>query len=519
MIKRILTYLVLLWLVPLICFAKEIQTPLEKNNFARLSSHSEMMEYLNKLNSQSNILTLSIVGKSVQGREIPALFFSLDKKFGSKRESKVVVLVYCQHHGNEPSGKEAALFVARNLLIKEKAILQNLDLILIPQVNPDGAEMGQRRNSHDMDLNRNHAILSEPESMTLHSLFLKWMPEVTVDVHEFNAINKQWISNGFTKDAEETLDGVSNLNIAPEIIKFSTDVFIPEVGELVKKDGFRFSRYIVGAPFERQRIRHSTTAVNDGRQSMGIFNTLSFIIEGKRYGDLLTNIKRRTAGQVSAITAFLRTTANHAFEIKAIVRQARKQLLEEPVVSSLSHIQMDYFPEPEGKKLTFPVFDLYSWHHIEKELENYEPQVRVIKSIQNPFAYIFSNKQEKLIRLFLKHEIAMSRLKEETEVEVESYLIRHVTPGIDEDKPTENVDVEVQKVVKKLEKGSIVVFLNQPAANLIPLLLEPQSTWSIAKERSGRKYRFKDFIQEGKEYPIYRIIKPVELELEALDKT
>lgn len=495
----------------------EIQTPLEMSNFTALSGHSEMMEYLKILDSQTDIMTLSIIGKSVQEREIPAIYFSLDKKFGNKRNKKPVVLIYCQQHGNEPSGKEAALIVARNLANDGSTILKNLDLILIPQVNPDGADMGQRRNANDMDLNRNHAILSEPESFTLHRLFLEWMPEVTLDVHEYNAIGREWISKGFVKDAEEMIGGVTNLNVAPQIIKFSRDTFIPEIGQLIQEDGFSFSRYIVGAPFENQRIRYSTTAINDGRQSMGIFNTLSFIIEGKRYGDLLTNIKRRTAGQVSAITAFLLTTAHHKNEILKTVRSTRGELLTSSLPNDYVYVQMDYFPDSLREKLTFPVFDLYTWHQVEKQLENYEPEVKVIKSVTRPYAYVFSDQQEKLIELFSKHGIMMSRLKSDAELEVESYTLLHLTPGRDEDKPTENVDVVVQKVVRKLKKGSVFVLLNQPAANLIPLLLEPQSTWNIAKERSGSKYRFKEFLQETREYPIYRITKSVRLDWKDFD--
>ena len=146
-----------------------------------------MMEYLQELAAESDILTISIIGQSVQGRDIPALYFSLDNDFGSRRDEKLVVLIYCQQHGNEPSGKEAALVVARDLVNEGRRLLDEIDLILVPMVNPDGADMNQRRNGNNMDLNRNHVILSEPESLALHSLFLKWMPEVTLDVHEFNA--------------------------------------------------------------------------------------------------------------------------------------------------------------------------------------------------------------------------------------------------------------------------------------------------------------------------------------------
>lgn len=494
----------------------QLLTPLEKSGFTKLTTYNELVSYLKKIDSLSAKFTLKTIGKSVEGRDIPLIMITDDETFGSKRSSKSIVFIYAQQHGDEPSGKEAALILSRELAVGSlQDLLQNLDVLVVPLVNPDGAEKGKRKNANDQDLNRNHAILSEPESYALHSLFLEWMPEVTLDVHEYNAIKKEWISNGFVKDADEMLDWVSNLNIAPPIVKFSREVLIPEIGKLIQEDGFSFHRYIVGAPFGNQRIRHSTTAINDGRQSMGIYNTLSFILEGKQYGNLITNIERRTKGQVSALTAFLKTVAKHHAEILRIIGSSRQQLLENSHKENrLVHIQMDYFPDPEQKTLTFPVFDLYTWQHVERQLENYEPVVRVKKSIKKPYAYIFSKNEHKLIDLLLKHQIEMSLLRSDVDIDVEAYVILHVTPSIDEDKPAYNVDVSIQEKTMRMERGSVVVFLNQKAANLIPLLLEPQSSWSIVTPRSGFKYHFAEYLYEGNQYPIFRLMNPVQLDME-----
>ena len=187
-------------------------TPLEQKAFRDLTRYSEIIEFLNKMDNHSEVLSQKIIGKSVEGREIPALYFSLDTEFGSRRNLKPVVLIFCQQHGDEPSGKEAALLLARDLAGPQKALLENLDLILVPQVNPDGGEKNQRRNANEMDLNRNHMILSEPETRALHQLFIEWMPEVTLDVHEYGAISETWMSHGFIKNADVQVGKISNLN-------------------------------------------------------------------------------------------------------------------------------------------------------------------------------------------------------------------------------------------------------------------------------------------------------------------
>ena len=78
---------------------------------------------------------------------------------------------------------------------------------------------------------------------------------------------------------------------------------------------------------------------------------------------------------------------------------------------------------------------------------------------------------------------------------------------IEEDKTVEFVDVKVIKKVAKIPKNSIIVKTKQPALKLIPLLLEPQSSYGFVSIGSGLQYRFTQYLQEGKMYPIERILK------------
>lgn len=489
-------------------------TPLEASGFTTLTTHEGVVAFVKNIASISKRVTVKTITKSIEGREIPAVFLTRDKVFGSKRSEKPIVYIFAQQHGNEASGKEAALILIREIAIGSlKDFLKHIDIIFVPMANPDGGEKGQRRNANDMDLNRNHAILSEPEVYAIHRLFLDYMPEVTLDVHEYDAIREQWINSGYIKHAEEMLDRVTNKNINASLVDFSSSVFIPEVGKKIQEDGFTFSRYIVGAPFEGQRVRHSTTSINDGRQSLGIYNTLSFIFEGKRYGDLTNKIERRTRAQVSALIAFLKTVIVHKEEILKIVGSARKKLIEGPYTEE-SYIQQDYFADPDRKTLLLPVFDIYKWRYVEKEIKRYMPLVRVKKSIKKPFAYIIPKSETRLIELLKKHQIKMFRLKKDTSLNVEIYSILHVTPGFEEDKASEYIDARSESKTIEIEEGSIFIFLNQKAGNLIPLLLESQSSYSICTENSGRQYRFSEYLEEGNEFPIFRLMKEVPLDLE-----
>ena len=79
--------------------AAELQTALEESGWGELTSYQQLMDYLDRLDNSSNNVSMKTIGTSVEGRAIPALFFSNDEKFASRRGEKPVVMVFCQQHG------------------------------------------------------------------------------------------------------------------------------------------------------------------------------------------------------------------------------------------------------------------------------------------------------------------------------------------------------------------------------------------------------------------------------------
>ena len=93
------------------------QTQLEESGWTELTTYERMMDYLEPLVKSSPLVKMESIGASVSGRSIPALYFSKDDSFASRRDEKPVVMIICQHHGNEPTGKEAALAVGVGLVV------------------------------------------------------------------------------------------------------------------------------------------------------------------------------------------------------------------------------------------------------------------------------------------------------------------------------------------------------------------------------------------------------------------
>jgi hypothetical protein len=101
------------------------------------------------------------------------------------------VLLWSQMHGDEPSATPALLDIAHFLLFHAEqpeaaAILADLSLLMIPMLNPDGAELYVRRNSQAIDINRDALNLATPEGRILKRIRDEYEPMLGFNLHDQN---------------------------------------------------------------------------------------------------------------------------------------------------------------------------------------------------------------------------------------------------------------------------------------------------------------------------------------------
>jgi murein peptide amidase A len=134
------------------------------------------------------------LGRSWQGRPITAI------EVGNRSGTRVLVVGAV--HGTETGG----IPIARAL---ERLSPRDLDLWIVPDLNPDGVADGTRQNAHGVDLNRNFpwrwrpmsgvyasgpGPLSEREASIAHALILRLRPHVTIWFHQH--LDMVWASGG-----------------------------------------------------------------------------------------------------------------------------------------------------------------------------------------------------------------------------------------------------------------------------------------------------------------------------------
>lgn len=481
-------------------FSQNILTPLQKSDYKKVTSHVELTQFIKEVDEKSDLIKSEVLTKSIEGKELFAVYFS--KNGFGKDESKIRVLIFAQQHGNEQSGKEGALLLINELLKPENQYLfDKIDFVLIPQMNPDGSDKNQRRNGNSMDLNRNHLILTEPETIALHKLFNKYLFEVTMDVHEYAPYGDTYKQYGYRHNDDEEIGVNTNINIDEKIRFMQKKVYVPYIGKYFKDRNFSFFEYSPGGPPEIDYIRHSTFDINDGRQSLGIQNTFSFIQEGLNGKDVFVdNIKHRSEGQMTGMLALLEFAYNHKDEIKNLVKDGRKNLVENKVSEQVA-IQLDHFSD--GSKLDLPLLSYYSNKDTVITVTDYRPVVKSIYDVKRPKGYLVPKKLKEIIDWADRHELNYYDYKKSDEDKIEQYYISGIDSMDFERDTIVNPIVEVKTIKNDLcADDYIFIPVNQLRNNMIVIALEPKSELGLVTYQ-----QFEHLLKKGETFPILRVVK------------
>ena len=468
-----------------------VLAPVERHGFKSLTSYDSLKAFLESLSGCPDV-KVSILASSRSGRSV--FLVHCGQGDASSKGSRLRVLLFAQQHGDEPAGKEAlTMLLAKCASGAAAPALQGIDLYVVPQMNPDGAELRQRRTADSLDLNRSHLVLSSPETAALHELFYSLQPQVTMDIHEFGAYSESWSKAGFIKRADVQVGTLTNLNSSETLRSYESTTVFPFIASRMAAAGYAFEEYIVGSP--EDRIRHSTTEINDGRQSFGILNTMSFIQEGRGGKTLEANLERRARSQLASIEAMLAFCKDHAQVIDRMVVAERARL--SGMGGALFALRMEHVHG--SGVLRIPVTLVPSGRDTVLAVGPYHDVVRALATTTVPSGYYIPAAQKSVIELLQRHHVMMEVVGAERPVNVERYWIDSVGYDVlEEDSlPRPFVHKTMETVVA--HPGDIVLSTAQWHSMFLPTVLEPESMWGILKYE-----KFAPLLKKG-QYPICRI--------------
>ena len=196
-------------------YAPYLQNPVfrENRDAHRMTTGEELAAELAALDQADDDMYRFSLGKSAHyDLDIPLVIFTrTDLSAATTLEEaaealdgsdKLTVYYRAQMHGNEPAATEGALAMLYKLQDGyADELLDKINLIVIPRINPDGSYLYQRRLYSNLDPNRDQLRLESEEMQAVQRGYLLFDPEVVIDGHErmwSNPWGDMQICTGFT---------------------------------------------------------------------------------------------------------------------------------------------------------------------------------------------------------------------------------------------------------------------------------------------------------------------------------
>jgi hypothetical protein len=467
--------------------------PADHRAMHRTVSYEEMSAFLQTV-AKPGFITVTEEGRSTQGRKLYLVHLN---RSGAKAHFKV--FYYAQQHGDEVAGKDAQLTLIRDIAEHPEQLPEDVDLYLMPMVNPDGAEAHRRFNGVGADLNRDHLLLAQPETQALHRVARRIRPHLAVDSHEFGRDGEEFSAKGWEAWPIITMDA-ANHPLIPEYLKTAGLEAVANAAPLQQNAGHAYQRYSVGGPPPDEEIRPSTPEVDDGRNGLGTLGALSFIIEaGVRH-----NAKEPQADLGERVDGY-RILYRHLLGDQAwrdrvgkLAEQARREPLPPFIATNV------FWANLGGKVSQVKVRELATGRVLEIPTAMAMTDLVVKGSVPTPKAYaIAAATAARFIPVLEAQGLRWETLAAPRKVKVERIKLIRLEEPYDDlyQRYKDRQIVERQPMADiELPAGTLIVPLDQELARRAIQVLEPCLLYGLYGYPG-----FKELAQPGANLPVSRI--------------
>ena len=442
--------------------------------------------------------TMVEFGRSVESRPLLGL-----EVLGPPGDDEWRVLLFGLQHGDEPAGKDALVVLAERLASDRSLAAPGARVLIVPMINPDGGEQDQRRNAASFDLNRDHLLLSQPETRALHALARSFQPHVAVDCHEFTRDSSDYRALGFSEWPLIMMDSANNATHPDALFHLGLD-WVESAAPAMKALGHNYCRYHVGGPPPFAELRPSTTENDDARNGLGALGALSFIIESgvmRSAPDPSADLHER----VSAYLVLLGRFANPPAELRARSLAAVEAARSAPAPASIPTNVFWGSLDPRAGE--WPVIDLASGRERVVPAYNLMDDRVIKKRVPTPMAYVIPPAHAAKFAPWLEaHGLPHEVLSAPRQVPVEKVRLVRIEEEVDEvyeryDGRLITMCEEAQMMM--LEPGALWVQVEGIDGARAAMLMEPQRLYGLYEWPEWRALAGADG-----ELPVWRVARP-----------
>ncbi len=423
-------------------------------------------------------------GRSNEGVALQALHFS---RGASPRPA---VLLMGQQHGDEPAGAEALLVLADQLLSTGlSAVLDHIDVIVLPRANPDGAEWQRRVNAAGMDINRDHLLLRTPEGQALAALVRSQRPVVVVDAHEHAVVGRYLQKFNAVQRNDLLFQYAMTANLPETLGRASEAWFRQPILAALAAEGHSTEWYYTNPTTAGDlRLMMGGVQPDTGRNVNGLRHAVSILLETRGAGLGHLHLARRVHSHLVAMTTVLRQAARHADDLQALQAAADAQV-QAAACTGRAVVLAQGTPIRRELLMLDPVTGADKPIDVAWESAL---QLRVMTERARPCGYWLAAGQTaavgklRALGVVVQHFAGPGLLQTETWVETaRGETERPDVRGIVSDgyRTILRLVVDLRAEPANAPAGSWYVPLDQPLANLVIAALEPDSQNSFVANR------------------------------------
>jgi len=509
----------------------------ESSNFTATSRYADVIGFIRELQQLNSMIRVETLCISPEGREVPLLILGnpvpsspLDLKY----DKRAVVYIQANIHAGEVEGKEAALMVARDIILKEKPpYLDKLVILIAPIFNADGNEkistsnrrnqvgpkkgVGVRYNGQNLDLNRDGMKLESPEVQGLvRNVLMRWDPVLLIDCHT---------TNGSFHKEPVTYIWPLNPNGDVSIIHYMREKMMPSINK-----NLREKYNTLSVPYgnfmdfrnPEKGWRPSGPQPRYITNYIGLRNRLAILNENYSYADY----KTRVLGCYNFLLSILDYCHINKDEILQLVKKADQKTIQRGLnPSEADSFALTYDLQP----LKEPV-KILGWEMDITPREGDRPRVKKTerektytvpyfcdfipkKSIRLPYAYFIPLAEPKIVKKLLQHGITVEKLTEPITLEVESFKLKEIKSAerLYQGHHMNSVTGEYALEKREFPRGTLIIRTAQPLGNVAAYLLEPESDDGLVVWNFFDRYLVPQWRREPQTCPVYKLLVPVNI--------
>jgi len=515
--------------------AQDWQTYYEKSGYKDTPRYEETIDYCQRLNQFSPLVSIVNLGKSPQGRDIPMMIVDKDGLSDPamiRAKGRIIVLIESCIHPGEPEGKDASMMFVRDLIIdkKNRNLLEKASLLIIPIFNVDGherfgpynrinqngpEEMGWRTTATNLNLNRDFLKADAPEMKHWLKMFSDWLPDFFIDIHTTDGADYQY---------ELTYDVEKYGYLDSGLTRWLNDIYEPRLENGMTEAGLKIFPYVQFRRWHdpRSGLRKGAAPPLVSTGYAAAQNRPSVLVETHMLKDYKTRINAvynlivQTLAIVNHQSETLKTLISMADKSTASPNFRKNPLPVSFVTSQKDSIMVDF----KGFDYTIEKSDLTNG-----EWFKYDPKKPVTmkvpffnknvveKTVKLPAFYIIPVEWKEATDLLSLHGIKYTTLSKDSLMNVTVTRFKtfdfRKTPNEGRHMVTVTTEESLEK--RMFPKGSAVVPTDQRTAKIIAFLFEPTASGSLVE------WGFFNSVFEQKEYSETYVMEKMAREMLAND--